>query len=41
MGKGKVHHPAGAPAEWLDHPFLDWSLPEKVVFDVSQLIKDK
>ena len=37
--RGVIHRPAGALAEWLDHPFLDWSLPEKIVSDIARIIK--
>jgi hypothetical protein len=33
--------PKGAMYKWLKQPTLDWSLPEKIVKEISELLKDE
>ena len=41
ISKGLIHHPSGAICDWLDHPVLDWTFPEKIVKDIQKKIKSE
>ena len=36
---GETYYPKGAIYDWLSHPYLDWSLPQRVIDDIALLLK--
>jgi hypothetical protein len=39
ISKSQLHHPQGNLIAWLRQPFLDWTLPNKILSDVKKLMK--
>jgi hypothetical protein len=35
---GETFQPSGSLMSWLKNPVLDWSLPEKIISDIKEML---